>query len=161
MSQSPSKASSLAIGTTVSIGFPTGYPGMSETFTPVGEVTTAKFSGIKVPTVDVSNFATPAKRKMATLPDYGTFTFTVLQVPNDAGQAAMLAAAASTVPYDFQIQLPVDEEVYEYSSPPVTTGTMIAFSGIVTEAGGFDIDLTKASEISYTVEIDGVWTVTS
>ena len=52
-----------------------------------------------------------------------------------------------------RIQLPVDTEIGQ-----ATTGDLIAFSAIVTEAGGFDISLTKQADVSYTIEIDGAWT---
>ena|SRR5579859_7757915 len=154
MSQATSKANSPAFGTVVSIGGVTGAGGT--TFVAVGQIHDAKLSGIKTPTVDVSTFAQLAKRKLGTLPDYGTFTFTVLRETGDAGQTAMTAAAASAAAYDFKLQLPIDT-----AAGQATTGDLITFSGIVTEAGGFDISLTKQADISYTIELDGAWTVTA
>jgi hypothetical protein len=154
MTQAISKANSPAVGTVVSIGGVTGAGGT--TFTPVGGIHDAKFSGIKVPTTDVSTFALLAKRKMGTLPDFGTFTFTTLRETNDAGQIAMTAAAASAASYDFKVQLPIDTAIGQ-----TTTGDLIVFSAIVTEAGGFDISLTKQADVSYTIEIDGAWTITA
>ena len=68
----------------------------------------------------------------------------------------MTVAAVSAQAYDFKVQLPVDAEAGQ-----TTTGDLIAFSGIVTEAGGFDISLTKQADIGYTIELDGAWTVTA
>jgi hypothetical protein len=153
MTQAASKANSPAVGTVVSIG---GVTGGTDTFIPVGGISDAKISGIKVPTTDVSTFAQLAKRKMGTLPDYGTFTFTTLRITGDAGQAAMTVAAVSALAYDFKLQLPINTEAGQ-----TTTGDLIAFSGVVTEAGGFDISLTKQADVSYTIEIDGAWVVTA
>jgi hypothetical protein len=154
MSQAASKAQANGAGTVVSIGGVTGATG-SETFTPLGEITDAKFSGIKMATTDVSTFAANVKRKLGTIADYGTFTFTTLRVSNDPGQAAVIAACATGSLYDFTIQL-----VPNAAAGQVTTGDLIKFSGIVTEAGGFDLSLTKQADATVTIEIDGAWVIT-
>lgn len=154
MSQPASKAQSTAVGTVISIGGVTGATG-TETFTPIGAITSAKFSGLKVGVADVSTFDANTKRKLGTLIDYGTFTCTTIRVSNDAGQAATIAAAASAKLYDFTVQLEPNE-----AAGQTTTGDLIAFSGVVTEAGGFDMDLNKQSDYTFTVDIDGEWTVT-
>ena len=154
MSQAASKAQATAVGTVISIGGVTGSTG-TETFTPIGELTNAKFSGLKVGVADVSTFAANTKRKLGTLIDYGTFSATMLRVSTDAGYAAVIAAAATAELYDFKVQL-----MPNTAAGQTTTGDLIAFSGVVTEAGGFDLALNKASEGTLSIDIDGAWTVT-
>jgi hypothetical protein len=155
MTQAATKAQVAAFGAVISIGGVTGATG-TETFTPIGEIVgTAKVSGMKFASADVSTFASNVKRKVGTMVDYGTVTFTTLRVSTDAGQAAVVAACATGQLYDFKIQL-----VPNGAAGQVTTGDLIAFSALVTEAGGFDLDMNKASEYSFTLDIDGVWTVT-
>ena len=154
MSNATTKAQATAVGTVIEIGGVTGSTG-TETFTPIGAITTAKVSGLKVGVTDASTFLANVKRKLGTLVDYGTVTLTTLRVSNDAGQAAVVAAAATAQLYDFKIQLPVNG-----AAGQTTTGDLIAFSAIVTEAGGFDLDLNKQPDYTFTLEIDGAWTVT-
>jgi hypothetical protein len=154
MSQAASKAQANGVGTVISIGGVTGATG-TETFVPIGELTDAKFSGIKVAVTDVSTFAANTKRKLGTMVDYGTFSATVLRVSNDAGQAAVIAAAASAALYDFKVQLEPNE-----AAGQTTTGDLITFSGVITEAGGFDLSLTKQADGTLSIDIDGAWSVT-
>jgi len=154
MTQAISKAQSTAVGTIISIGGVTGATG-TETFTPVGSITNAKVSGLKIATTDVSTFLANVKRKLGTIVDYGTVTFTTLRVSNDAGQAAVIAAAATAQNYDFKIQLEPNS-----AASQTTIGDLITFSALVSEAGGFDLDLNKQPDYSFTLEIDGAWVVT-
>jgi hypothetical protein len=154
MTQAASKAQATAVGTVISIGGVTGATG-TEVFTALGEITNAKFSGLKVNVADVSTFASNYKRKLGTQIDGGTFTATMLRVSTDAGYTAVIAACASAALYDFKVQLEPN-----LAGGQTTTGDLIAFSGIVTEAGGFDLDLNKPAEGALTIEIDGQWTVT-
>jgi len=156
MPQPASKAQSTAVGTVISIGGVTGVVTSPPTaFEPIGEVTSAKFSGIKTGVADVSTFDANVKRKLGTLIDYGTFTCTTIRVSTDTGQAAVIAAAASAKLYDFKVQLEPNT-----AAGQTTTGDLIEFSGVVTEAGGFDLDLNKQSDFTFTIDIDGEWTIT-
>jgi hypothetical protein len=149
-----SLAQPSGVGAVVSIGGVTGASG-TETFTVIGEVADAKFSGRKLATSSTTNFDSLGyARKVGTILDFGQFTCTVERVGNDAGQLALIAANASRVAYDFKVQLPINPKIGQ-----TTTGDLITFSGLVTEAGDFDISLTKASEYTFTIEIDGAYTV--
>ncbi len=155
MTQAATKAQVTATGVVISIGGVTGAGG-SEVFNPIGEITgTAKVGGLKNNVIDVSTFGANVKRKLGGMVDYGQVTFTTLRVSNDVGQAALVAAAATGSLYDFKIQLAPNTPAGQTS-----VGDLIAFSAIVTEAGGFDMDMSKASEYSFTLDIDGVWTIT-
>jgi hypothetical protein len=147
-------AQAAGTGSVVSIGGVTGVTG-SETFTVIGEVSDAKFTGRKRGTTSVTNFASLGiARKLDTTVDYGQFTCTVLRVGNDAGQTAIINANAVGGTWDFKVQLPINAKIGH-----ATTGDLITFSGIVTEAGDFDISLSKASEFTFTVDIDGAYNV--
>ena len=151
-----SLAQAVGTGSVVSIGAVTGSTG-TETFTVIGEVSDAKFSGRKRATTSTTSFASlGVARKLDTIVDYGQFTCTVLRVSNNAGQVAIINANTVGGTWDFKVQLPVNTKAGQ-----TTTGDLITFSGIVTEAGDFDISLTKASEYTFTVDIDGSWTVTA
>ena len=154
MANVPSKAQANGAGTVVSIGGITGSTG-TETFLPVGAITDAKFSGMKGAVTDVSTFAANVKRKLGTIVDYGTFTFTTLRVSNDPGQAACVAACAAGSLYNFEIQL-----VPNTAAGQTATGDLIKLSGVVTEAGGFDLSLTKQADATVTIDIAGAWTIT-
>jgi hypothetical protein len=153
MSNATTKAQATAVGTVISIGGVTGATG-TETFLPLGSITDAKVSGVKVATTDVTTFVAAVKRKLGTIADYGTVTVTTLRVSNDPGQAAVVAAGTTGQCYDFKIQLPVN------TATQTTTGDLIAFSAIVTESGGFDLSLSKQPDFTCTLEIDGAWVFT-
>ena len=151
--QTPSPAQT-GVGATLSIGGVTGASG-TETFTPVGQLQNFKHSGLKIGTADSSTLASRNKRKLGTTVDYGQISGTVLRVSNDPGQTAMMAAGATAQAYDFEVQLEPNTEAGQ-----TTTGDLITFSGIITEVGGFDVDLTKPMDFPFTIEIDGAWVVT-
>ncbi len=143
------------IGTIISIGSVTGAGG-TETFTPIGEVSDGKFTGRKLATVMTTSFDSQGvARKIATILDYGQFSGTVLRVSNNAGQMACHAAQVARVAYDFKVQLPVDPRTQ------TTTGDLYTFSAIVTDVGNFDISISKASEFTLTLDIDGATTFTA
>ena len=98
----------------------------------------------------------PQPRKLDTIIDYGQFTCTVLRVSNNAGQIAIVNANAVGGNWDFKVQLPINTKIGQ-----TTTGDLVTFSGIVTEAGDFDLSVTKASEYTFTVDIDGAYIVTA
>jgi hypothetical protein len=149
-----SKGKVYGPGTVVSIGSATGSTG-TETFVPIGEVSDAKGSGRKLATVDSTSFQSAGvSRKLAALLDYGSFSLTAITVFGDAGQVAVLAAQVARVAYDFEIQLPVNG-----AAGQTTTGTLITFSALVTQAD-FDVSDTKASEWTFELTIDGAYTIT-
>ena len=151
-----SLAQAAGTGAVISIGGVTGAGG-TETFIPIGEVSDAKLSGRKLATTSTTNFdSLGVARKLGTILDYGQATLTVMRVSGDAGQVAVLAANVAAVAYDFKIQMPKNTRAGQTS-----TGDLISFSALVTEAGDFDISLTKQSDYTFTLDIDGAYTVTA
>lgn len=147
------KGQIAGIGAVCSIGALTGAS--TESFLPIGEVTDAKFSGRKRDVVDATSFSSGGiKRKKDTIVDYGQVTLTVIRVPNDAGQVAVVAANATGGAWDFTFQLPKDTQAGQ-----VTTGDLIAASGIVTGVE-FDVSTSKISEFTFTVDFDGSYLLT-
>jgi hypothetical protein len=146
-----SKASVLGAGTVLSIGSPTGTTG-TETYVPIGELNDFKFDGWKMGTTNNTNFDSgQVAQKLGTILDYGTLSGTYNNVSNNAGQMALLAAMKSGVAYDFKLQLPVQPLLSQS-----TAGDSYALSGIVTEAGGFDISQTKVSQASFSIDLNSV-----
>jgi hypothetical protein len=151
-----SKGQVAGIGAVISIGALTGTTG-TETFTPIGEINDGKFSGFKRNTTPTTNFNSGGLvTNLSTTLDYGTFTGTVIRVSNDAGQMALSAALVQGGAYDFEIQLEPNA-----ADGQTTTGDLVTFSAIVTEAGAFDLSLTKASEFPITLTINGAVTFTA
>jgi hypothetical protein len=148
----PSKAQAVGTGSVLSIGGPTGG---TDAFVPVGEVSDAKLSGRKLATTATTNFDSAGiARKLSTILDFGQFTCTVMRVSNDAGQLAVIAANAAGGAFDFKVQLPVNPKAAQ-----TTIGDLITFSAIVTEAGDFDLSLTKQADFTFTLDIDGPYTI--
>ena len=148
-----SKASVTGLGAVISIGSVTGQ---TDTFVAIGEVTDAKFSGAKRAIVTTTSFdSADVATKLGTILDSGTVTLTTTRVSSDAGQVAVLAAfnAQPSNAYDFKVVLPL--------APGQTTiGDTITFSAVVSAAGDFDIDISKQSEYTFTLEISGAKSVT-
>ncbi len=136
-------------GAVISIG---GVTGGTSTFVPIGEIISAKQQGMKRAVTPTTNLTSgQVARKLGTVLDNGTITITVTRVSSDAGQAAVQAALLAGSAYDFKIVLPI-------APGQTTTGDTITFSAIVTEAGNFDIDISKAVESTITLDIDGAMT---
>ncbi len=149
-----SAAQVAGTGTVVSIGGLTG--GATTTFTAIGEISDFKSSGRKRGTTPVTNFdSLGIVRKLGTTLDLGQVDMTVNRVSDNAGQEAVIAANLQGGAYDFKVQLPINPDIGQ-----TTTGDLVTFSGIVTEAGDFDISLTKASEYTFSVDLNS-WTVTA
>jgi hypothetical protein len=145
----PSKSAVLGAGTVLSIG---GITGATGTFLPIGELTDFKFDGFKRETAQNTNFDSGQVRTdLGTILDYGTLTGTYNRVSTNTGQLALIAALQATGgnAYDFKLQLPVN--VLEAQT---TTGDSYAISGIVTEAGAFDISQTKVSTSNFSIKIN-------
>src|ERR1700734_1986468 len=141
-----SKGQASGIGAIISIGAVTGSTG-TETFVPIGEISDGKFSGFKRNTTPTTSFGTGGVvTNLSTTIDYGTFTGTVIRVTSDAGQVALMAALVQGGSYDFEVQLEPNA-----ADGQVTKGDLATFSAIVTEAGAFDLSLTKASEFTLTL----------
>jgi hypothetical protein len=147
------KGQVAGIGAVISIGAATGAG--TETFVVIGEPTDAKFGGRKLGVIDATSFASGgAKRKLGSILDYGQLTVTSFRIPSDPGQVAVAAANVAAVAYDFTVQLPKDPHAGQ-----VATGDLIAFSALVSDCN-FDVALTKESEFSFTLDIDGAYVVT-
>ncbi|MGF7180388.1 hypothetical protein [Tunturiibacter psychrotolerans] len=146
-----SKAAVLGAGTVLSIGGVTGATG-TETFLPVGELTDIKFDGFKRETAQNTNFDSGQIRQdLGTILDYGSISGTYNRVSTNTGQLAMIAALQSTGgnAYDFKLQLPVNALLAQ-----TTTGDLYTISGIVTEAGAFDLSQTKVSTSNFSIKIN-------
>lgn len=153
-----SKGQVAGNGSTISIGLATGSTG-TETFAAIGEILTAKRSGLKRGTTLATSFQSNNRaRKLATVLDEGQWDFTCVRISNDAGQLALIAAAYAEPPvaYDFEVQLPTNPKAGQTS-----TGDLFAFSALVSVPGTFDVDLEKMSEFSFTLDIDGSVTKTA
>jgi hypothetical protein len=149
-----SAAQVAGIGAVVSIGGTTG--GTATTFTPIGAVSNFKNTGRKRSVTNTTTFGSLGiAQKLGGVLDLGQCTFTVFRVSNDPGQMAVIAANLQPVAYNFEIQLPVNPLIGQ-----TTTGDLVTFSGIVTEAGDFDVDVDKASEFTVTVDVIA-WSVTA
>jgi hypothetical protein len=136
------------IGAIVSIGGQTGATG-TQTFTPIGAITNFKNTGRKRSVTNTTTFGSLGiAQKLGGVLDLGQCTFTVLRVSTDPGQVAVIAANLQPVAYNFELQLPVNPLLGQ-----TTTGDLVTFSGIVTEAGDFDVDVDKASEFTVTVDL--------
>lgn len=150
-SPTPSRAAVIGSGTILSILGPTGTTPAGTTV-PIGEISDLKFDGWKTSTTTNTNFDSGnIEQNLGTLFNWGTLTATYNNVPGNAGQAALLAAAQSRVAYDFTLQLPVEPLWGQ-----ILTGNLYAISAIVTSAGGFDMSQTKVSSCSLTLQINSV-----
>jgi len=152
MSLLAGQSASQVLGVTgliVSIGGLTGASG-TEVWTVIGEVKDGKRSGSKRATTMSTNFSSlGVAQKLGTILDLGTFTFTTNRVGNDAGQTAVIAAHVAGGAWDIKVQLPMNPLISQ-----VVAGDVITMSGIVTEAGAFDISLDKVSEYTFTVDLN-------
>jgi hypothetical protein len=111
-----------------------------------------KFDGWKMGTTTNTNFDSgQVTKKLGTLLDYGTLSGTYNNVASNAGQLALLTALKSGVAYDFTLQLEPNPLAAQ-----TTTGNLYALSGIVTEAGGFDLSQTKVSSCPFTIDLNDV-----
>ena len=145
-----SKAAVIGEGVVLSILGPTS--GGTSTPTAIAEMTGLKFDGWKFATTTTTNFDSGnVVQKLGTLLDYGTLTGTYNNNPTNAGQAALLVAFKTGVPYNFTLDLPAVA-----SWGQTTTGNSFAISGIITEAGGFDMDMTKPSTCPFALDINSV-----
>jgi hypothetical protein len=146
----PSKAQVLGSGCTFSIGGVTGSTGAS--FLPLGELNDYKFGGIKRSTTTNTNFDSgDVVQYLGTLLDNGTLTGTYNRVSNNAGQIALLAALQTKSAYDFKLELEPNPLIGQ-----TTTGDVYELSGIVTEAGAFDLSQTKVSSAPFTIQLNSI-----
>jgi hypothetical protein len=143
-----SKAQATGTGCVISIGGPTGG---TDTFVAIGEILTAKLAGAKRGVVTTTSFdSNGVASKLGTVLDSGNATLTTTRVSSDLGQLAVIAAfnAQPSVPYDFKIVLPL-------APGQLATGDTVTFSAVVSAAGDFDMDISKQSENSFTLDISG------
>lgn len=152
MANASKAISSGALGASLSIG---GVTGGTDTFVAIGELNDITPSGRKLDVIKVSQFGSTTYGKIGTILDAGQLTCKLNFVPSDAGQLAVLAAANARVPYDFQLQMPPNAKAGQ-----TTKGNLYAFSALVSDYSGPAIATTKADELSFTLDIDGDWTVT-
>jgi hypothetical protein len=144
-----SKSAVIGAGSVLSIGSVTGAGG-TETFTPIGEISDAKFDGMKRATTKSDNFDSgQISQYLGTMLDYGTFTGTYNRVSTNAGQIALNAALQNGAAYDFKLQIPVEPLLEQ-----TTIGDLITFSAIVVEATGFDLSQTKVSSCPFSLQLN-------
>lgn len=114
--------SQVGRGTIVSIGGQTGTGG---TFTTIGEVTDASFSGAAWGTVDVTNFDSGVDDEfISTTRNNGDLTLQGNMIDAEPGQVALFAAYDTGFKYDFKVQL--------QPAQGQTTGKVYTFSALVT-----------------------------
>lgn len=146
----PSKAQVLGSGCTLAIGGVTGVT-PAPTTVPIGELTDFKFSGFKRSTTTNTNFDSgDVTQYLGTILDYGTLTGTYNRVSNNAGQLALNAALQTKSAYDFTLTLEPNTLIGQ------TTGDVYTVSGIVTEAGAFDLSQTKVATSTCTIQLNSV-----
>ncbi len=146
-----SKAQVLGAGCTLSIGAVTGATG-TETYVPIGELSDFKFDGFKRATTTNTNFDSgQITQNLGTLLSFGTLTGTYNRVSTNAGQLALIAANANGAAYDFQLQLEINPLAGQ-----TTTGDLYKLSGIVTDAGAFDLSQTKVSSCTFSIMLNSV-----
>ena len=147
----PSKAQILGSGCTLSIGPATGTTG-TEVYVPIGELSDFKFSSIKRSTTTNTNFDSgQVVQKLGTTLDLGSLTGTYNRVSNNAGQLALIAANANGAAFDFTLQLTPNPLAGQ-----TLTGDLYKLSGIVTEAGAFDLSQTKVSSATFSIDLNSV-----
>jgi hypothetical protein len=146
MSYTGSKAST-SLGVTVSIG-PLASATGSPTYTAIGEVSSASFSGAKRTVLNPTNFQSSMIEKSDALADPGQIKLTMNRVTNDAGQMALQAAWNAGGKYLFQVQEEPDASIGQ-----TTTGNLYAFQAIISEGPTFDMDPNKLTVLSYTLDM--------
>lgn len=146
----PSKAQVLGAGCILNILGKTGVT-PAGTPVPIGELSDFKFGGFKRATTPNTNFDSgDTVQKLGTTLDYGTLTGTYNRVSSNAGQLALIAALKDGAAYDFTLVLEPNLLTGQ------TSGDSYAISGIVTEAGAFDLSQTKVSSAPFTLDLNSV-----
>jgi hypothetical protein len=147
----PSKGQILGAGCTLSILGITGIV-PAATAVPIGELSDFRFASIKRATTTNTNFDSgQVVQKLGTTLDLGSLTGTYNRVSNNAGQLALIAANSNGAAYDFQLQLTPNPLAGQ-----TTTGDLYKMSGIVTEAGAFDLSQTKVSSATFSIDLNSV-----
>lgn len=154
MSYTGSKAS-VPMDTVVSIG-PLASATGSPTYTAIGEVTAAQFSGAKRTVLNPTNFQSTGIEKIDALADYGSLKLTMNRITNDAGQVALQAAWVAGGKYLFEVQEEIDAALGQ-----TTTGNLTTFSAIISDGPAFDLEPNKLPVLSYTLDISGATAFTA
>jgi predicted secreted protein len=130
--------STFSIGTGVSSPY---------TYTPMAELKTIDFGGIKVAIIDVSNLSSPGgfREKITGFKDGNTITVSGNFI-GDATQLAILTAIMDGVAVPWKITAPVQNGTKTYT----VTGM-----GIVTDRKIGPMEIDKAIEFSCTVDLTG------
>jgi hypothetical protein len=118
-------------------------------------VKTVQWSGIKVTTEEISDFASASggREFLATLIDLGEFAISGNRIPLDAGQVLMWTTLNARLPATFTAQNPP-------IGTQVTTGDKWVFSGILTEITQ-DNQFDKAVTFSAKIKVSGLVTLTA
>lgn len=138
-------------GATLSIGSSPVVINYWETITP---------SGQKTSTVNVTNASSPVAGTaglltteiLPTVIDSGTWELSMIYVPNDPGQAALLAAAQNGTLQAFSLALK--------AAAGQTAGTTITFSAFVTSLPVPDVAFDKTATCKATLTVSGGHTIT-
>lgn len=131
-----------------------GEGGTNEIFTPIAQLKTFQFSGMKRHVEDVSNSDSTAAEKIAPgVLDNGQLKVAGNYIGSDTGLQALRTALASGVAQDFKLTLPK-------AQGQSTNGDVFAFSAVVSE-WALDVQFDKASTCTATLDIDGVLTFTA
>lgn len=141
----PTPKGQIGLGSIISLGGVTGATGA--TFTPIGEVMSAKASGAsasvtKYSTLDGGIYTA----KISAIRDAGTWDLSIVHNSGDAGQTALAAAFANAAgsPYDFKVQLPL-------ATGQTTNGDLVTFSAIISKfnpVASVEVDKVIMSEVT-------------
>ncbi len=132
------KGSVLSIGTT----------GTTPTFTVIGEVMSAEFSGNTAKTVDTTSFDSGSFSEfLPVIIDSGTVKLAGNRVSSDAGQIAVLAAFVGLQVLPFTLVLPM-------TSAQTTSGDSIQFNALI-EGNDFSVAVDKQVTFSVSLKVSG------
>jgi predicted secreted protein len=114
-----------------------------ETFDTIAEIQQVAFTGSKVDLADVTNVASPNRRReyIATLIDSGELTFTANFIPGDSTQAGLRTTMDAAEAVNWQVVL------------PNSLGTL-SFAGILTSLDR-NLDFSKEAKLSAKIKITG------
>jgi hypothetical protein len=146
------KVAITGAGATISIGSVPVVINYWETISPSGQKTnTVTVTNASSPTAGTGGLLT--SEILPTIIESGTWEMSMVYVPNDPGQAALLAASQNGTLQSFIIQMK--------PAAGQTVGTSIAFSAFVTSLPVPDLQFDKQASTKATLTVSGGHTITA